>query len=140
MPKTSDLLGRFLSHSENTGVLETAELTAEEVKAVWQHHFGLKLIMGPKVGMGRESEEVKPIKTDHHIAGQVTNLFKKGRVWNKTAGGLAGLLDQLSSERRIRSLLTRKCPSMWPRLMAGRSSRTRASGTRKRSAITCRTS
>ena len=101
--------------------------------------FRAELIMGPKVGMGRKSEEVKLLKADHHTAGQVTNLFKKGRVWNKTTGALAGLLGQLSSERRIRSLLTLKRPSMWPRLVAGRSSRTRASGTWERSGITCRT-
>ena len=33
--------------------------------------------MGKRVGMEPEGEEVKLIKADHHIAGQVTNLFKK---------------------------------------------------------------
>ena len=92
MPKTSDVLGQFVSHSEKTSVLEAAELTAQEVKAVWQHHFGPQLIMGKNIGMEAESEEVKLIKADHHFAGQVTNLFKKCRVWKKTTGDLTGLL------------------------------------------------
>ena len=61
----------------NTSVLEAAELTAREVEAEWQHHFGPQLIMEQKVGMETESDEVKPIKADPHIAGQVTNLLKK---------------------------------------------------------------
>ena len=77
LPKASYVLGQFLYHSESISTLEAAELTAQEVKARWQHHFGPQLIMGQKVGMGTESEEVKPIKADHHIAGHVSNLLKK---------------------------------------------------------------
>ena len=68
MPKTCDVLARFLAHSENTSVLEAAELTAQDAKAVWQHHFRPQLIMGKKAAMEPESEEVKLIKADHHIA------------------------------------------------------------------------
>ena len=81
LPKTSDVLGRFLSHSDNTsGVLDAAKLIVQKVKDLWQHHFGRQLIMWKKVGMEGESEEVKLIKADHHIAGQVTKLFKRRHV------------------------------------------------------------
>ena len=76
--KICDVLGRFLGHSENTSVLEAAELTAQGVKAVSQHHFGPQLIMGKNAAMEPESEESKLIIADHHIvAGQEANLFKK---------------------------------------------------------------
>ena len=101
LPKTSDVLRRLLSHSENTSVLEAAELTAQAVKAVWQHHFGLQPIMGKKVRIEAESEEVKLIKADHGIAVWVTNLSRSGRAWSKTAGGLTGFLGQLFSGNRM---------------------------------------
>ena len=53
------------------------ELTAQDAKSVWQHHFGPQLIMGKKAAMKPENEEVKLIKADHHIAGQVTNMLEK---------------------------------------------------------------
>ena len=77
LSKTCNVLGRFLAQSENTSVLEAAELTAQGVKAVWQHHFGPQLVMGKKAAMEPESEKVKLIIADHHIAGQESNLFKK---------------------------------------------------------------
>ena len=95
--------------------------------------------MGKRVEMELKGEDVKLIKADHHIAGQVTNLFKK---WHSPE-------QERRPDRASRTTLQRKqdqliadleVPFNVAKADARRSSRTRASRTGKRSGITCRTS
>ena len=62
-------------------------MVIDEIKTVWIHHFGSKLIMGKHYGTGLEDivdKRLKIIKGDQHIAGKVAELYKK---WRSLEGG-----------------------------------------------------
>ena len=55
---------------------------AEEIKAVWLHHLGPKLIMGKEYGQEDNpmtNEKLKIIKSDQKVAEKVLELYKTWR-------------------------------------------------------------
>ena len=68
IPTKGAVLGRFLTHLASSSVREAAATTRQEVKAVWFHHFGCRLIEGKELGIEEEGEEKRRIiRTDRHI-------------------------------------------------------------------------
>ena len=55
-------------------------MVGEEVKIVWNHHFGPRFIMGKEFGKEMESvtdEKLKIIKSDRHVAEKVVSMYKQ---------------------------------------------------------------
>ena len=77
LPLTGALLGRFLINLENRSSKEAAALTRVELKAVWLHHFSIKLVHGRELGIEEEDDEKsKIIKQDRFIDNKII------KVWN----------------------------------------------------------
>ena len=60
LPKTKDVLSVFLSNlSESQGSeVEAADVTVIHLKEVWQHHFGMRVIMGYDTAMEQETKKM----------------------------------------------------------------------------------
>ena len=78
MPTSGAVLGWLLSPLETDHSLKYASgMATDEVKAVWMHHFGSRLVMGKHYGTEDEDivdSSLKMIKSDQHEAGKVTEL------------------------------------------------------------------
>ena len=76
------MLGRLLALMETQSLPEASKVVTEEVKAVWLHHFGPKLISGKEYGKEKEDSsnlKLKMIKSDENVVVKVKELHKK---WN----------------------------------------------------------
>ena len=58
---------------------ESATCVTQEIKCVWQHHFGLRLIMRKGDVEDTEDETVKMIRKDQDINEKIIVLYKKWR-------------------------------------------------------------
>ena len=79
LPKNLAILQRFLdiygeTQSEKTAVKQTAS----ELKDVWKHHFGLKLVYGVESEGDDEivSEAIKLVVMDNKIENKILNLYR----------------------------------------------------------------
>ena len=82
LPKSMFVLGRLLLLLEKHSLSEASKMVGEEVKAVWEHHFGPRFILGKEFGKEVESvtdEKLKIIKSDRHLAEKVVALYKGWR-------------------------------------------------------------
>ena len=82
LPKSMSVLGRLLFLLEKYSLSEASKMVGEEVKAVWEHHFGPKFILGKEFGKELEpltDEKLKIIKSDRHLAEKVVAIHKKWR-------------------------------------------------------------
>ena len=78
IPTTGAVLGRFLNNLENSGIKETARDTRQELKDVWLHHFGPRLVEGREFGIEDvEDKSKKMIKSDRHIDDKIQNVWKE---------------------------------------------------------------
>ena len=82
LPKSGPVLGRLLSELETKSLTEASKVVAKEVKDVWLHHFGPKLILGKEYGKEEDEKidlELKMIKSDQKVAEKVVEVYKKWR-------------------------------------------------------------
>ena len=84
LPTTGAVLGRYLDILKNsnvyvfTNVCEATTLTRQELKAVWQHHFGSRLVEGKELGIEEAGEEKrKIIKQDRFIDEMIRGVWKE---------------------------------------------------------------
>ena len=60
---------------------EAAADTRTEVKKIWLHHFGVRLMEGKELGFEEEGDEKKKIvRTDRHIDDLISAIYKE---WEK---------------------------------------------------------
>ena len=77
IPTTGAVLGRFLNNLDNSIPKEAAGETRQELKDVWLHHFGPRLIEGREFGIEEmEDKSKKMIKTDRHIEDKIKDVWK----------------------------------------------------------------
>ena len=70
LPKSGSVLCCLLLLLETHSLSEATKMVREEVKVVWNHHFGPKFIFGKEFGKEAEfftDEKLKIIKMDCHI-------------------------------------------------------------------------
>ena len=82
LPKSGSVLGRLLFLLESHSLSEASKMVGEEVKIVWNHHFGPRFIMGKEFGKEMESvtdEKLKIIKSDRHVAEKVVSMYNQWR-------------------------------------------------------------
>jgi hypothetical protein len=82
LPKSISVLGRLLFLLEKHSLYEASRMVGEEVKAVWEHHFGPKFVLGKEFGKELESvsdEKLKIFKSYKHLAEKVVALYKRWR-------------------------------------------------------------
>ena len=85
LPTTEAILGKFLlelaGKADKGSAAEAASSVRQEMKIVWKHHFGIRLIEGKELGNEEaENENLKIIKMDKHIEDQIKQLWKE---WSK---------------------------------------------------------
>ena len=90
LPTTGAVLGRFLDILKNSNVYvysnvsEATTLTRLELKAVWQHHFGSRLVEGKELGIEEAGEEKRKIvKQDRFIDEMIRGVWKE---WSRLEG------------------------------------------------------
>ena len=77
LPTSRAVLGRFLDILDGTQVNDAVDKTRTELKAVWHHHFGSRLVEGKELGIEVAGEEArKIIKKDSNIDKQIRNIWK----------------------------------------------------------------
>ena len=79
LPTKGIVLARFLANLENSSVTEAEGITRNEVKQIWVHHFGERLVQGKDIVLGEEDEEKRIVRTDRHIDLLIKGLHKE---WN----------------------------------------------------------
>ena len=82
LPKSGPVLGRLVLLLESHSLAEASMMVGEEVKAVWNYHFGPRFILGKEFGKECESntdDKLKIIKRDIHIADKISKLYKQWR-------------------------------------------------------------
>ena len=81
IPTNGAVLGRFLSTLESSSIKVAAAETRNEVKEIWKHHFGSRLVEGREFGIEEvENESKKIIRSDKKVDFLITGLWKK---WKK---------------------------------------------------------
>ena len=79
MPKNLAILQRFLDiYGETQTEKAAVKQTASELKDVWKHHFGLKLVYGVESDGDDEivSEAIKLVVMDNKIENKILNLYR----------------------------------------------------------------
>ena len=82
LPKSGSVLCRLLFLLETHSLSDATKMVREEVKVVWNHHFGPKFIFGKE--FGKEAEfftdgKLKIIKMDRHIDEKLNGIYKQWR-------------------------------------------------------------
>ena len=81
LPSSGAVLGVFLNNLENSIVKESAAETRKELKNVWLHHFGPRLVEGKELGIEEiENESRKIIKQDRFIDDKIKGIWKDWRM------------------------------------------------------------
>ena len=79
LPKNLAILQRFLDiYGETQSEKAAVKQTASELKDVWKHHFGLKLVYGVESDGDDEivSEAIKLVVMDNKIENKILNLYR----------------------------------------------------------------
>ena len=85
LPKAGPVLGRLLSLLETLSLTDAAESVKDEVKSVWLHHFGPRLVLGKEFGLESEPSDVGKImiKADRHVKDLIVDVYKLWRNLEK---------------------------------------------------------
>ena len=77
IPTSEVVLGRYVHHLESRVPKEAADETRKELKDVWLHHFGPRLVEGREFGIEDVPDKSKMIvKTDRHIDDKIRDIWK----------------------------------------------------------------
>ena len=88
LPKTKAVLSVFLSNFKETegfemaAAQEAAEIVLVQLKEVWRHHFGLRVIMGYDTDM---EETKKIISNDKNIKKKILKVWKEWKEMERTS-------------------------------------------------------
>ena len=77
LPTKGSVLARFLALLVTNSVKDAAAITRLELKAVWQHHFGSRLVQGKELGIEEAGDEKRKIvKQDRFIEDMIKAVWK----------------------------------------------------------------
>lgn len=86
LPKNSQVLARFLAILEKCGEKKrAAKQCAEDIRIVWKHHFGLRLVYGKDIDSDTESEGMKLVVRKEKIEDKILQLFKTWTEYENTS-------------------------------------------------------
>ena len=111
-PTKGSVLARFLALLVTNSVKDAAAIARLELKAVWQHRFGSRLVQGKELGIEEARDEKRKI---------VKQCGRTGAGWRWTVGGQAG------PARSVSGLGRRTSQQSWARLSTSPRSQQRTS-------------
>ena len=83
LPKSKAVLGVFLHNLKDSDPDKAAGRTTDELKDVWRHHFGMRVILGYDSAMKEISKKI--ISDDKYIKTKILNLWKDWKLLLKTS-------------------------------------------------------
>ena len=98
---------------ESKSLTEARQIVVAELKEVWLHHFGRKLVLGKELGSsdtGPGEESLKIIKSDRHIGDKLVELHKRWRNLEKDSRRLDRAASRTFLEKQVKLGLELELP------------------------------
>ena len=113
LPKSGPALYRLLFLMESKSLTEARAIVVAELKEVWLHHFGRRLVLGKDLGSddnGPEEESLKIIKSDRKIGDKLVELHQRWRNLEKESRRPARAAGRAFMEKQVRLGLELELP------------------------------